>query len=169
MATYYTLHRTDCAHFWLTIRCFTTFTSIKCVSIGQHTSESFDQSFPAFALCYIFLICHIHVILVRWYGRLKKKLASYPCIQFPLASNAPIVIVENYSGRYCKKHAICGSTWITRCSGKYMAVCMLYRGDVVPNDVNSAIASGARQFKIDSARRFYAGFDNSHCEGLDEY
>ncbi len=25
--------------------------------------------------------------------------------------------------------------------GKYMAVCMLYRGDVVPKDVNAAIAS----------------------------
>ena len=26
-------------------------------------------------------------------------------------------------------------------SGKYMAVCLLYRGDVVPKDVNAAIAS----------------------------
>lgn len=25
--------------------------------------------------------------------------------------------------------------------GKYMAVCMLYRGDVVPKDVNAAIAT----------------------------
>ncbi|QQP53775.1 Tubulin alpha chain, partial [Caligus rogercresseyi] len=25
-------------------------------------------------------------------------------------------------------------------NGKYMAVCLLYRGDVVPKDVNSAIA-----------------------------
>ena len=25
--------------------------------------------------------------------------------------------------------------------GKYMAVCLLYRGDVVPKDVNSAIAA----------------------------
>ena len=25
--------------------------------------------------------------------------------------------------------------------GKYMAVCLLYRGDVVPKDVNAAIAS----------------------------
>ena len=25
-------------------------------------------------------------------------------------------------------------------NGKYMAVCMLYRGDVVPKDVNAAIA-----------------------------
>ena len=26
-------------------------------------------------------------------------------------------------------------------NGKYMAVCLLYRGDVVPKDVNSAIAA----------------------------
>ena len=26
-------------------------------------------------------------------------------------------------------------------TGKYMAVCLLYRGDVVPKDVNAAIAS----------------------------
>ena len=27
------------------------------------------------------------------------------------------------------------------CLGKYMACCMLYRGDVVPKDVNAAIAT----------------------------
>jgi hypothetical protein len=26
-------------------------------------------------------------------------------------------------------------------SGKYMAICLLYRGDVVPKDVNAAIAA----------------------------
>ena len=26
-------------------------------------------------------------------------------------------------------------------TGKYMAICLLYRGDVVPKDVNAAIAS----------------------------
>ena len=26
-------------------------------------------------------------------------------------------------------------------TGKYMAICLLYRGDVVPKDVNSAIAA----------------------------
>ena len=33
-------------------------------------------------------------------------------------------------------------------SGKYMAVCLLYRGDVVPKDVNAAIASIKNQKSI---------------------
>ena len=33
--------------------------------------------------------------------------------------------------------------------GKYMAICLLYRGDVVPKDVNSAIASIKQQRHIE--------------------
>ena len=32
-------------------------------------------------------------------------------------------------------------TWCDPRHGKYMACCMLYRGDVVPKDVNTAIAT----------------------------
>ena len=33
-------------------------------------------------------------------------------------------------------------------NGKYMAVCLLYRGDVVPKDVNAAIAAVKTQKSI---------------------
>ena len=33
-------------------------------------------------------------------------------------------------------------------NGKYMAICLLYRGDVVPRDVNSAIAKLKKQKTI---------------------
>merc|ERR1711939_1182497 len=31
--------------------------------------------------------------------------------------------------------------------GKYMACCMMYRGDVVPKDVNASVATWAREWK----------------------
>ena len=34
------------------------------------------------------------------------------------------------------------------CTGKYMSVCLLYRGDVVPKDVNAAIAAIKTQKSI---------------------
>jgi len=33
-------------------------------------------------------------------------------------------------------------------TGKYMAICLLYRGDVVPRDVNAAIAKMKQQRTI---------------------
>lgn len=42
--------------------------------------------------------------------------------------------------------------------GKYMAVCMLYRGDVVPKDVNAAIATIKRQKHIQFVEWCPTGF-----------
>ena len=46
--------------------------------------------------------------------------------------------------------------------GKYMAICLLYRGDVVPKDVNAAIA----QMKVNKTVQFVdwcpTGFKVSH-------
>ena len=42
--------------------------------------------------------------------------------------------------------------------GKYMAVCMLYRGDVVPKDVNAAIAAIKRQKHVQFVEWCPTGF-----------
>lgn len=42
--------------------------------------------------------------------------------------------------------------------GKYMAVCLLYRGDVVPKDVNAAIAMIKRQKHVQFVEWCPTGF-----------
>lgn len=42
--------------------------------------------------------------------------------------------------------------------GKYMAVCLLYRGDVVPKDVNEAIAMIKRQKHVQFVEWCPTGF-----------
>ena len=86
----------------------------------------------------------------------QTNLVPYPRIHFPLAQYAPLVSVEQMH------HESLGVTDITRScfevgnqmvkcdpsTGKYMAVCLLYRGDVVPKDVNAAIATVKRNKSI---------------------
>ena len=86
----------------------------------------------------------------------QTNLVPYPRIHFPLAQYAPLVSVEQMH------HESLGVTDITRAcfevgnqvvkcdpsAGKYMAVCLLYRGDVVPKDVNAAIATVKRNKSI---------------------
>ncbi|XP_014294469.1 tubulin alpha chain [Halyomorpha halys] len=78
----------------------------------------------------------------------QTNLVPYPRIHFPLMSYAPIV-----SSKRVNHETLCITDLTNQCfdsqnrlvrceneSGRYMACCLLYRGDVTPKDVNAAIA-----------------------------
>ena len=86
----------------------------------------------------------------------QTNLVPYPRIHYPLATYQPIIPVEkamhesltvaeitNESFEPESQMVICDPT-----AGKYMAVCLLYRGDVVPKDVNAAISKIKSNSKV---------------------
>lgn len=79
----------------------------------------------------------------------QTNLVPYPRIHFPLVNLAPVISAEK---AYHEQLTIAELTnacfdpenQMVKCDprhGRYMACCMMYRGDVVPKDVNSAIAT----------------------------
>ncbi|GLH07112.1 Tubulin alpha-2 chain [Gryllus bimaculatus] len=78
----------------------------------------------------------------------QTNLVPYPRIHFPLATYAPVLSAEKAGHEQMTVAEITKACFepnnqMVNCDprqGKYMAVCMLYRGDVVPKDVNSAIS-----------------------------
>jgi tubulin alpha len=79
----------------------------------------------------------------------QTNLVPYPRIHFPLVSYAPVISSDRAFHEQLSVAEITSSCFepnnqMVKCDprhGKYMATCLLYRGDVVPKDVSSAIAN----------------------------
>merc|ERR1711881_176316 len=79
----------------------------------------------------------------------QTNLIPYPRIHFMLSSYAPVISAEKAYHEQLSVAEITNSSFepasmMAKCDprhGKYMACCMMYRGDVVPKDVNAAVAT----------------------------
>ncbi|KAH9319159.1 hypothetical protein KI387_020928 [Taxus chinensis] len=79
----------------------------------------------------------------------QRNLVPFPRIHFMLSSYAPVVSKERVYHEALTVKEITNSVFednsmMAKCDprrGKYMACCLMYRGDVVPKDVNAAVSS----------------------------
>ncbi|XP_017438151.2 tubulin alpha-2 chain-like, partial [Vigna angularis] len=79
----------------------------------------------------------------------QTNLVPYPRIHFMLSSYAPVISAakayhEQLSVPEITNVVFEPASMMAKCDprhGKYMACCLMYRGDVVPKDVNAAVAT----------------------------
>ena len=79
----------------------------------------------------------------------QTNLVPYPRIHFMLSSYAPVISSEKAFHEQLSISEITNSAFephsmMAKCDprkGKYMACCLMYRGDVAPKDVNGAVAA----------------------------
>jgi tubulin alpha len=78
----------------------------------------------------------------------QTNLVPYPRIHFMLCSYAPVISAEKVHHEENKVAQLTNAVFepqnmFAKCDplhGKYMAVCLMYRGDIVPKDVTQAVA-----------------------------
>ena len=93
-------------------------------------------------------------------------------IHFMLTSYAPIISAEKAYHEQLSVAEITNSVFEPACMmvkcdprhGKYMACCMMYRGDVVPKDVNAAVATIKTKRTIQFVDWAPTGFKCGHGE-----
>jgi tubulin alpha len=79
----------------------------------------------------------------------QTNLVPYPRIHFPLVAYAPVVSAAKASHEANSVNEITSACFepnnqMVKCdprNGKYMATCLLYRGDVVPKETHAAVAT----------------------------
>ncbi|XP_019532181.3 LOW QUALITY PROTEIN: tubulin alpha-8 chain [Aedes albopictus] len=79
----------------------------------------------------------------------QTNLVPYPRVHFPLVSYAPLLSASKAQHELSSVSEITNAAFspqntMVKCdprTGKYMACCLLYRGDIVPNDINNAITA----------------------------
>lgn len=79
----------------------------------------------------------------------QTNLVPYPRIHFPLVAYAPVISADKASHESNSVSEITMSCFepnnqMVKCdprNGKYMATCLLYRGDVVPKETHAAVAT----------------------------
>lgn len=87
----------------------------------------------------------------------RTNLVPFPRIHFPIASYAPFFpaekeCYENFSTAAITNQVFENSSQMMKCNmeaGKYMACCMLYRGDVLAKDINYAIQNIKQKASIE--------------------
>ncbi|KAN0009579.1 hypothetical protein ACTFIU_006874 [Dictyostelium citrinum] len=78
----------------------------------------------------------------------QTNLVPFPRIHFLLASYAPLISIENANHEQVTVSAITNSVFsnenlLAKCdpsTGKYMSCCLLYRGNMTPNEAQTAVA-----------------------------
>lgn len=79
----------------------------------------------------------------------QTNLIPYPRIHYPLLTYAPFVSAskayhEQMSVAHLTNSCFEPANQMVKCDprrGRYMSCCLLYRGDIVPTDVNNAITN----------------------------